>query len=285
MKKGLVMEGGAMRGMFTAGVTDVMMENNITFDGAIGVSAGAVFGCNYKSNQPGRVIRYNKRFCNDKRYCSFQSLRKTGDLYGHEFCYYTMPNELDIFDRETYKNSPMEFTIVATNVRTGKPAYISCPNGDDTDLEAYRASASMPLVSNMVEIDGEKHLDGGLSDSVPLKYFESIGYDRNVVILTRPRGYVKGKNKLMPILKVKYRKYPEFVKAMANRHIMYNDEMKYIYEAEKTGRAFLIVPDEALDIGFSEKNPEKLQEIYEIGRRTAEKRLKELKEFLGAGNK
>ena len=281
MKKGLVMEGGAMRGMFTAGVTDVLMENNITFDGAIGVSAGAVFGCNYKSHQPGRVIRYNKRFCNDKRFCSFHSLRKTGDLYGHEFCYYTMPNELDIFDRETYKNSPMEFYVVATDVLTGKPAYINCPNGDDNDLEAYRASASMPLVSNIVEINGRKYLDGGLSDSVPLKYFESIGYDKNVVILTRPRGYVKTKNKLMPILKMKYRKYPEFVKAMANRHIMYNDEMNYIYEAEKRGNAFLIVPDEALEIGFSEKSPEKLQEIYEIGRKVAEKRLAELKEFLG----
>jgi len=281
MKKGLVMEGGAMRGMFTAGVTDVLMENNITFNGAIGVSAGAAFGCNYKSNQPGRVIRYNKRFCNDKRFCSLRSLRKTGDLYGHEFCYYTVPNELDIFDRETYKNSPMKFYAVATNVSTGKPAYFSCPNGDDNDLEAYRASASMPLVSNMVEINGEKFLDGGLSDSVPLAYFESIGYDRNVVILTRPRGYSKSKNKLMPLIKLKYRKYPDFVNTVANRHIMYNDEMKYIYEAERSGRAFLIVPDEALDIGFSEKNPEKLQEIYEIGRRTAEKRLAELKEFLG----
>ncbi|MBE7064324.1 MAG: patatin family protein [Ruminococcaceae bacterium] len=282
MKKGLVMEGGAMRGMFTAGVTDVMMENNITFDGAIGVSAGAAFGCNYKSNQPGRVIRYNKRFCNDKRFCSFRSLRKTGDLYGHEFCYYTVPNELDIFDRETYKNSPMEFYAVATNVHTGKPAYFNCPNGDDNDLEAYRASASMPLVSNMVEINGEKFLDGGLSDSVPLAYFESIGYDRNVVILTRPRGYIKCKNKLMPLIKLKYRKYPNFVNTVANRHIMYNDEMKYIYNAEKEGRAFLIVPDEALDIGFSEKSPEKLQEIYEIGRQTAEKRLAELREFLGS---
>lgn len=281
MKKGLVMEGGAMRGMFTAGVTDVLMENNITFDGAIGVSAGAVFGCNYKSNQPGRVIRYNKRFCNDKRFCSFHSLRKTGDLYGHEFCYYTMPNELDIFDRETYKNSPMEFYVVATSVDTGKPAYINCPNGDDNDLEAYRASASMPLVSNIAEINGGKYLDGGLSDSVPLKYFESIGYDKNVVILTRPRGYTKGKNKLMPILKMKYRKYPEFVKTMANRHIMYNDEMNYIYEAEKEGRAIVIMPDEALEIGFSEKSPEKLQEIYELGRKAAEKRLAELKEFLG----
>ena len=143
-KTGLVLEGGAMRGMFTCGVIDVLMENGIRFDGAAGISAGAVFGCNYKSRQIGRPVRYNKNYCKDPRYCSDRSLIKTGDLYGADFCYRELPDVLDPFDRETFKNDPMEFYIGATDVKTGKAVYHKCTDGGEDDLLWMRASASMP---------------------------------------------------------------------------------------------------------------------------------------------
>lgn len=280
MKIGLVMEGGAMRGMFTAGVTDVMMENGIQPDGAIGVSAGAVFGCNYKSKQIGRVIRYNTRFCKDPRYCSFRSLIKTGDLYGAEFCYKTMPDELDIFDRDTYRNNPMEFFVTCSDVVTGKPVYHRCDTGDSDDLEWMRASASLPLVSRIVEVDGYKLLDGGICDSVPLKAFEDMGYERNIVILTQPKGYIKHKNKMLPLIKMSLRKYPEFIKAAAIRHEIYNATTEYIEKRENEGNTLVIRPNAGLDIGSVERSAEKLREVYILGREAAEKRLPELLEFV-----
>jgi len=182
----------------------------IEVDGVIGVSAGATFGCNYKSKQIGRTIRYNMKYCNDPRYCSFRSLLKTGDLYGAEFCYHTLPEQLDIFDNETYEASPMEFYMVTTDVNTGEPVYYKCDKFDHEGLEWVRASASMPLVSRIVEVGGRQMLDGGISDSIPLQYFQSIGYNKNLVILTQPRDYVK-KEKL-PIGRIEH--HPERLKAV-----------------------------------------------------------------------
>ena len=167
------------------------MQNEIRFDGAIGVSAGAAFGCNFKSNQIGRVIRYNKQYCRDPRFCSIRSLIKTGDLYGAEFCYTTIPYELDLFDCEAYLNNPMDFYVVVTDIETGKAVYINSDEAGDDALECFRASASMPIVSRPVEIKGKKYLDGGIADSVPIQFFESIGYTKNVIILTQPADYVK----------------------------------------------------------------------------------------------
>lgn len=280
MKSGLVLEGGAMRGMFTAGVIDVLMENGVTFDGAVGVSAGAVFGCNYKSGQPGRVIRYNTRFCKDKRFCSFRSLIKTGDMFGADFCYNVIPKELDFFDTDTFAKSEMEFYVVCTNVETGKAVYHRCITADDRELTWMRASASMPLASRIVEVDGYKLLDGGISDSIPLKFMEKIGYERNVVVLTQPRSYRKGKSRSLPLIKAAMRKYPEFIKASANRSRMYNSELNYIRSAEKDGRAFVIAPDEKLPVGHIEHNPDVLREVYRIGRNTARENLEELRKFL-----
>ena len=161
MKYGLVMEGGAMRGIFSAGVMDVLMENGVDFDGLIGVSAGACFGCNYKSKQSGRVIRYNLRFCRDKRYCSFHSLITTGDMFGAEFCYDTIPNKLDLFDSETYINNPMKFYVNATDIESGKPVYHCLETVEPDELKWIRASASMPMAARIVNIDGRKFLDGG----------------------------------------------------------------------------------------------------------------------------
>ena len=192
---GLVLEGGAMRGLFTAGVMDVMLEHGITYDGMIGVSAGAAFGCNYKSKQIGRVLRYNTKYCKDPRYCSVLSLLLTGNLYGAKFCYHTIPEKLDLFDNETFEKNPMEFHVVATDIEKGNAVYEKFDVCDNRCLEWIRASASLPLVSKIVKTDGYKLLDGGLSDSIPVKYFQSISYDKNVVVLTQPEGYVKEINK------------------------------------------------------------------------------------------
>ncbi len=280
MKKGLILEGGAMRGMFTAGVMDVMMENGIEFDGAIGVSAGAAFGCNYKTKQIGRVIRYNTRFIRDKRYCGVRCLLKTGDIYSADFAYGEVPLVHDPFDFDTYRANPMEFYVVCTDIESGEPVYHAYEGREDHGFDWIRASASMPLVSKAVEIDGMKLLDGGISDSVPIKFFESIGYDRNIVILTQPDGYIKGKNKLMPLIKMKYRKNPQMVAKMADRHNAYNETISYISDKEKLGEVLVIRPEASLPVGRIEKDPEKLKAVYEIGRQAAEKRLNDIKEFL-----
>lgn len=280
MKYGLVMEGGAMRGMFTAGVIDVFMENGIEFDGAIGVSAGAAFGCNYKSNQPRRVIRYNTRFCRDKRYCSFLSLVKTGNIFGADFCYHEIPEKLDVFDCKTFNNSLLEFFVVCTDVETGKPVYHKMTKADYNELEWMRASASMPVVSRVVEVDGKKLLDGGISDSIPLKFMEKSGYDRNVVILTQPRDYVKKPSNMARRFRLLLRQYPNLIKAMNNRHKMYNAELKYIKRSEQAGKAFVIAPPEKLPVGHIEHNPDVLREVYRIGRNTANKYLDQIKNFM-----
>ncbi len=282
MKKGLILEGGAMRGMFTAGVIDVMMEHDIAFDGAIGVSAGAVFGCNYKSHQIGRSLRYNTKFCKDPRYASFRSLLTTGDLYGADFCYNEIPNKLDPFDLETYRNSPMEFYVVCTDVETGKPVYQKCMTGDAHDILWMRASASMPLVSRIVEVDGYKLLDGGISDSIPIRQFQKLGYDRNIIVLTQPLDYVKPKNQMVPLLRIMMRKYPNLVRTMRFRHDIYNATTAYIRKLEQKGRVFVIRPEAPLNIARVEHDPKELTRVYQLGRSVAEKRLEAMQAFLAA---
>ena len=279
MKTGLVMEGGAMRGIFTAGVTDVLMENNIEFDGAVGVSAGACFGCNYKSRQRGRAIRYNLRFCRDKRYCSVFSFLTTGNMFGAEFCYHTIPEWLDIFDLAAYRSNPMKFFVVCTDVETGKPVYKQLKTANRHDLEWMRASASMPLASKIVKLDGRKLLDGGISDSIPLRFMEKSGYDKNVIILTQPRNFVKRQSKSIHLIKAAYKKYPELVKACESRPKMYNDELKYIRRSEADNRAFVIAPDEPLPIGHIEHDQDKILEVYRAGRKAASKKLDALMDF------
>ena len=280
MKTGLILEDGGMRGLFTAGVIDVLMENGVKFDGLIGVSAGAVFGCNYKSGQIGRVLRYNTEYCRDPRYCSLRSLIKTGNLFGKDFCYRELPEELDIFDKEAFEKNPMEFYVTCTDVITGNPVYKKLDRVDENCYEWMRASASLPLVSTIVEIDGRRLLDGGISDSVPLKYFENIGYDRNVVVLTQPKGYLKSKNKLIPLIKLKLHKYPGMVKAMLNRHEMYNGTLDYIAQKEKQGEIIVIRPDTPLPVGRTEKNPDNLRKAYDLGRKVAIKNFKKITDYL-----
>ncbi|HRR77371.1 MAG TPA: patatin family protein [Ruminococcus sp.] len=281
MKYGIVLEGGAMRGLFTAGATDVLMEEGITFDGGVGVSAGAAFGCNIKSEQPGRAVRYNLRFCNDKRYCSKRSLIKTGDLFNADFCYHTVPEKLDLFDFRAYEESPMEFYIVCTDVVSGKPVYHRSTRMDASGLEWLRASASLPLVSRIVEADGRKLLDGGITDSIPLRFMESVGYEKNIVILTQPRDYRKEKTGSLPLVKISMRKYPELIKAVAHRHEMYNAELDYVRKAESEGRAYVIAPERKLPVKRVEHDQDKLLEAYRMGRTAVKNHLSEIKTFLG----
>ncbi|MBR1621514.1 MAG: patatin family protein [Prevotella sp.] len=274
MKTGLVLEGGAMRGLFSAGVIDVMMEHGVEVDGIIGVSAGAAFGCNYKSRQAGRAIRYNMRFCKDKRYAGLHSLITTGDLFNAEFAYHVVPTEYDVFDGKTFEENKTEFVVVCTDIEKGLPVYHRIDRFDYDALEWIRASASMPMVSNVVELEGMKLLDGGVTDSIPLRESERRGYKRNIVILTQPEGYRKEKLKLMPLAKLWLRRYPELVKAMAERHIMYNNQLDYVAEREKEGTAIVVRPDEKLPIGHTSHNADEMHRVYMIGRRKGEELCK-----------
>lgn len=279
MKKGLVLEGGAMRGLFSAGVMDVMMEHHLLPDGIIGVSAGACFGCNYKSGQQGRAIRYNKIFANDSRYSGLISLMKSGDIFNAEFAYHVVPNKYDIFDSYSFEASPIEYYVVCTDIVSGKPLYKLCEKGGDELFEWIRASASMPIVSNIVEIEGLKLLDGGMTDSIPLQYFEQIGYDSNVVILTQPPNYKKKQSPIIPLMRMVYRKYPHLVKAMAHRHIMYNNQLEYVAQAEKDGRCIVIRPEKPLEIGHISHNPKDMVSVYRQGKEVAESLIELISDF------
>ena len=282
MKTGLIMEGGAMRGMFTAGVLDVLMENGLVTDGAIGVSAGAVFGCNYKSHQIGRVIRYNTEYCNDKRYASFKNLVKTGNLYSEQFCYHEVPEKLDPFNEAAFAASPMDFFVVCTDVKTGEPIYHKCRKGDAEDVRWMEASASMPLAAKIIKIGHYGLLDGGVADSIPVRFFESIGYKRNLIILTQPKGYIKKKNKFLPAIRAKYFRYPAFVEAVADRHERYNETLSYISMLEQAGKDYVIRPPIPLEIGAMERDPAQLRRVYETGRAVAQIQVEKIRDFLNA---
>ena len=278
--RGLICEGGAMRGMFTAGVLDVFLEEDIRFDGMVGVSAGATFGCNFKSRQIGRVIRYNKRFAKDKRFCSIESLLKTGNLYNADFCYHEVPEKLDLFDWDSFLANPMKFYMVVTDVDTGRPVYHECKSADTEEMEWFRASASMPLVSRPVSIQGHTYLDGGISNAIPLRFMEHIGYTRNVVILTQDRAYRKKPQPFLQAFHSIQRQYPLTYDAMKHRHQMYNEELEDIHEKEKNGQVFVIQPPEPLGIHRVEHDPEELERVYQLGRSEGKARLSALRDFL-----
>jgi len=268
-----------MRGLFTAGIIDVMMEAGVEPDGLIGVSAGAAFGCNYKSRQPGRAIRYNKRFAKDSRYSGVKSFLLSGDYFNAQFGYHVVPFKYDLFDISTFEQNPLTFTVVCTDVETGKAVYHDITHVDYDELEWLRASASMPLASRIVNVGGHQLLDGGVSDSIPLEYFERQGYQRNVVILTQPKGYQKEHNRLMPLMRVALRKYPQMIKAMDERHLMYNRQLDYVAKAEQEGRCLVIRPEEKLPIGHISHDPEQMQRVYDLGCKAGKQHIKKIKDF------
>lgn len=279
MKKGLVLEGGAMRGLFTAGVLDVLMEHDIWPDGVIGVSAGAAFGCNMKSKQPGRALRYNKNLVNDWRYSSLRSLLTTGDYFGGDYAYHYVPRHIDYFDVDTFSKNPMKFWVVCTNVDTGKAEYKRLTEVDYDSLEYIRASASMPIAARIVTVDGKKMLDGGIADSIPLRFFQQQGYEKNLVILTQPAGYVKKRSPLMPLMRMWLRRHPRIVQALEDRPAMYNAELDYVKEEESKGETLVLRPRNKLTIGHISHNPDDMQMTYDQGREVALEHLEEIKAF------
>ena len=273
----LVLEGGALRGLYTAGVLDVFMENDIKIDTIFAVSAGALFGINYKSKQIGRALRYNLKYARDKRYMGLYSLFTTGDIMNRDFCFNKLVYELDPFDFETYNDSNVEFYAVVTNVETGQPEYIEIKDAYK-GLEYLRASGSMPFVSNLVEIAGNKYLDGALSDPIPLKKALECGYEKIIVVQTRPKDYLKTKS-YMPFGMV-YRKYPLFVKAASEVYLKYNETLNLIKKYENDGKIIVLRPSKKIKMRRVEKNLKKLQAIYDVGVKDCNDNLEKIKDYI-----
>ena len=283
IKADLVVEGGGMRGVYSSGVHDFFIEKDLFFENNYGVSAGACHLCSYLAKQYKRAFRVNVDYLNDKRYCSVHSLLKTGNLFGAEMLYDIIPNELDLFDYDTYNKNESNFYVVITDINTGKPEYVKI--GDlKKDIIYVRASSSLPLLAQNVKINDKEYLDGGISDSIPIKKSIADGNKKNVVILTRDSTYRKGKNSLMPIIKLKYKKYPNFVKSMADRYIVYNEILDFIKELEDNGDVFVIRPKKPVNIGRTEKNREKLEALYNDGYNDAKDCYEELLKYLGKEN-
>ncbi|HJC48080.1 MAG TPA: patatin family protein [Candidatus Lachnoclostridium pullistercoris] len=282
MRTGLVLEGGGMRGMYTAGVLDVMMDREIQADGIIGVSAGALFGVNYFSGQQGRALRYNLKYAGDRRYMGLSALMKTGNIVGREFAFYEVPMKLDVFDDEAYKRRGGDFYAVATNVRTGEAEYLKIDSVFE-QMEALRATSAMPLVSKMIPYQGQYYLDGGIADSIPVEKCLEMGYDRVVAVLTRPLEYRK-KPFSMPAEKAIRRKYKNFEKLteqILNRYENYNRQAERTAELEREGRIFVLRPSETIHLSRVEKRKEKLLEMYHLGEEDCRREMKRLEEYLG----
>ena len=278
MKVGLVLEGGAMRGMFTAGVLDVFMENNIKVTDIVGVSAGTLFGINYVSKQPKRALRYNLRYINDNRYMSIKSLMRTGNLINKDFTYYKLPFQLDVFDNKTFKQSDINFFATVTNIETGEAEFIKIEDAFK-QMETLRATSALPFISEIIEINGKKYLDGGIANSIPVDYFEKQNYDKIIVILTRPIDYRKKKSTDVQF-KVAYGKYPKLIEKLENRYQDYNDTVERIVELEKQGKVLVIRPDEEITIKRLEKDTDKLQHVYDLGIKNGKESIERVKNYL-----
>lgn len=277
-KVGLVLEGGGMRGLYTAGVLDTLIAENIKVDGMVTVSAGALFGINYASKQKGRAIRYNKAYIKDKRYMGIRHLIKTGDIINKDFAYYTVPFTLDVFDEQAFKESGIDFYATVTNMETGKAEY-KLIKDPFNEMEVLRASGSMPFVSKPVKLGDTNYLDGGVADSIPYKKAKELGYDKTLVILTRPLSYRKTKPNSFLIDQL-YKKYPHFKETLKNRYLNYNKAVENIIDEEKSRENFVIRPSKTISIKRLEKDSEKLQEMYDLGVRDTLDRLEELKRYI-----
>lgn len=276
----LVLEGGSMRGLFTCGILDVFLEEGIRFDATVAVSAGAAFGCNLKSRQIGRALRYNTTYCRDRRYCSLHSLFTTGDLYGADFCYRALPDELDPFDYETYRNDPMDFFCVCTDTLTAEPVYRKVNTLNSEEFLYLRASASLPVVSRPVEVEGQLLLDGGISDSIPLNFARSLGHRKCVLILTREESYRKKAAKGRALLSLLLRKTPKIYDAILSRHERYNEALAEIEKLEKQGEIFVFRPPRPIGTRTVEKSAKRLRAAWQLGYDTAKEQLGDLREYL-----
>ena len=279
MKVGLVLEGGGMRALFTAGVLDALLDiKELDIDGIVGVSAGALFGVNYVSGQKERAIRYNKKYARDKRYMGFYSWITTGNAVNEEFAFYEIPFKLDVFDQEKFKQSKIDFYVVMTNVESGKPEYVLIKDVFK-QMEYLRATSALPFASKIIEINGKKYLDGGISDSIPIDYCEDLGYDKIILVLTRPKNTHK-EDKLNFLYKLVYRKYPNLLERLINMGKDYEVVLKKIEDLENKKKIFVIRPPKVLKIGRLEKNEDKIQNVYDIGLNTGIKEKENLLKYL-----
>ncbi|MBF1204482.1 MAG: patatin-like phospholipase family protein, partial [Fusobacterium periodonticum] len=272
MKIGLVLEGGGMRGLFSAGVLDALLElKELSVNGIVGVSSGALFGVNYVSKQKERAVRYNKKYADDKRYMGLHSWITTGNAVNKDFAFYELPYKLDVFDNETFKKAETDFYVVMTNVESGKPEYVLIEDAF-AQMEYLRATSALPFASKIIEINGKKYLDGGISDSIPIDFCESLGYDKIIAVLTRPEGTYK-EDKLGFLYKLVYRKYPNLVNSLLNMATDYEKVLVKIKDLENKGKIFVVRPPEVLKIGRLEKNRDKIQKVYDTGLNTGLKEL------------
>lgn len=278
MKIGLVLEGGAMRGLFTAGVLDIFLDNNVEVTDVVGVSAGTLFGVNYVSKQRGRALRYNLKYINDKRYMNVKSWLKTGNLINKDFTYYKLPFQLDVFDNKTFKESPINFFATVTNIETGEAEFVKIEDAYK-QMETLRATSALPFISEIIEVGNKKYLDGGISNSIPVDFFEKQDFDKVIVILTRPITYRKEKTTGIQY-KMFYKKYPKLVEKLENRYKEYNDTVDKIVELEKEGKLFVIRPSENIAIKRLEKDIEKLQKVYDLGLKDGNNIIEDLKQYL-----
>ena len=278
MKIGLVLEGGAMRGLFTAGVLDIFLDNNVEVTDVVGVSAGTLFGVNYVSKQRGRALRYNLKYINDKRYMNVKSWLKTGNLINKDFTYYKLPFQLDVFDNKTFKESPINFFATVTNIETGEAEFVKIKDAYK-QMETLRATSALPFISEIIEVGDKKYLDGGISNSIPVDFFEKQDFDKVIVILTRPITYRKEKTTGIQY-KMFYKKYPKLVEKLENRYKEYNDTVDKIVELEKEGKLFVIRPSENITIKRLEKDVEKLQKVYDLGLKDGNNIIEDLKQYL-----
>lgn len=279
-KVAMVLEGGSFRCQFTAGVLDVFMENGVEVAACYGVSAGALSGLSYKSRQIGRVNRVNLAFCNDSRYMGAKSFATSGSVVGYDFLLNDIQDRLDPFDNEAFEKNSMELYAVATDVVFGTPAYLTVKNAV-LDVDALRATTSLPLVTQPVEMGDAIYLDGGVADSVPVEHaLEDAGFDRAVVVLTQDRTYKKGPYEFLAAAHARYAAYPYLLEALENRHERYNEQREHIWEYERQGRALVIAPPQPVEVGHIEHDPEKLLELYIQGRQEGKRRLDEVRSFI-----
>lgn len=278
----LVLEGGGMRGAYSAGVLDALYDEGIKFGAYAGTSAGATHLCNYLSEQRDRNFRLDTIHSQDKRYMSLGNWLRTGNYFDLKFCYHTVPEEIDPFDYDTFAKNAAEtpFYAAASNVETGGAEHLLVRDLR-TDMDAIRSSSSLALASSMVHYQGKKMFDGNTADSIPFEFMDSIGYKKQVVITARHLGYTKTPNKLVPLYKLVYGRYPKFVEAVANRHIRYNKCLKTLVAWEKEGRSFVFRPSVNMKIGRVEKDAAKITALYALGLKDAKENMDALKKFLG----
>lgn len=278
---GLVLEGGGMKGVYTAGVLDLFLDKGLEFSSVYGVSAGACNMCSYISKQRGRALDVNIDYLDSKRYCSVESMLLSGDLFNVNTCYNLIPNYLNPIDKETFAQYKGKAYCVVTNLRTGRPEYLRMRDAVK-DIDKVRASSSLPLVSRTVTIGGKPYLDGGLSDSIPIQKSIRDGNRKNIIVMTKEIGYRRKPidSGQLALIKLRYAKYPKVAEIMAQRHIVYNECLDYIERLEKSGEVFVIRPQHPNDVRRIERDKARMKALYDQGYQEAESFYEDMMRYL-----